>query len=979
MPIRLLHVVPNIRCIRRLTSVTRATIVVTVLTLSVFGEERTQRRFDRISGFTTASIFSVAQDKEGFLWVGIEGGGLARFDGREFRRWATNKITTHLYFARGAGEDLVLIVEPESGSSTGNSLYHISGDSVEPISGPGGQIWSGVRDAAWDDGYRLWVAAQDQLYCRSAGAWITVPIGLPTGARIRRLAPNRSGGIFVVTSLGIQSIDRALSVLHVVDSVFAADAIDRGDGSIFYAEMRPTGGGLIELRDGHRTEVLFLSSRFNHFVLRGKSVWAVFDSGVVAMKNGEPPEVLGPVEGIPGGSALVDREGSLWMGTAEGLVQIPEPETVVWNQRDGLPLPATRYLAKTDEGLWLSTWGGLSRLGMVGGHWKVIADEERLDHKWPLSVDASGALWGKHRDSFLRREGGRFKRYPLPESGTMSSIARASDGTLWIGTDRGLFKTTLDDAPPSLIGKPAGISDVDQVFEDSRGEIWIASANKICHAPALTVASAGPVSWACAEIEGVQQFSKLIETPGGRIWAGRWVGGGVWEYSSDNWRLIRGSQRLPASSVINLINSQAGGVWVLGIGFVVRVIERPDLADGWEVAEELNVWQGLPATGVSDLIEEQDGTLWIASSVGVVRIKSDARNARPEPPRIRQTAFVVNGRPAESNGMQRLAYDSNQIELHFAALSYRSPGLLRYQYRLRSDDPWIESKSLEPVFRFFDLRPGRYSAEVRASLDGINWSATPARSEFEVLSPWYLQWWAISALLLLVGFALFAAHRARVAVLLRLEHQRASIAMDLHDEIGSGLGSIGILSGVAASGSVGDDQRRELVRNIVDTTAELGNSLTDIVWSLRPDLPTLEGLAYRLTQRGSRLFPDGGPVFKTEFPKEWPAAKLSLSTRHSLLLIASEALFNAARHSSANRVVLGMSQSGRDWRLWIADDGRGISESNGGDANGSGLGLISMRRRAEQIGAELHLASVPSGGTTVTVKFSPEAKDRRPG
>src|SRR6185369_10716984 len=125
MPISLPQGGSNAHYINRVMVSAIAAIALTVLAVSVFGEERTQRRFDRISGLTTASIFGVAQDKEGFLWVGIEGGGLARFDGREFRRWATNKITTHLYFARGAREDLVLIVEPDTGSSAGNSLYRI--------------------------------------------------------------------------------------------------------------------------------------------------------------------------------------------------------------------------------------------------------------------------------------------------------------------------------------------------------------------------------------------------------------------------------------------------------------------------------------------------------------------------------------------------------------------------------------------------------------------------------------------------------------------------------------------------------------------------------------------------------------------------------------------------------------------------------------------------------------------------------------
>ncbi|MEP7272320.1 MAG: two-component regulator propeller domain-containing protein, partial [Acidobacteriota bacterium] len=715
--------------------------------------------------------------------------------------------------------------------------------------------------------------------------------------------------------------------------------------------------------------------RFNDFIERGRTVWAAFDSGSVALRPGEKPELLGPSEGMPGGANLVDHEGSLWAGTAAGLVQIPEPDTVMWNQKDGLPLSSARFLTKTDEGVWIATWGGLCRLTLTGSRWKVAKDEP-LEHKWPLMVDGFGNLWGKHLDDFLQRVHGRFRRYAVPDSGITLSTARALDGTLWIGTESGLFKTNREYAAPVALGKPANLESVDQVLEDSRGELWVTSRNRICHTSSVAVASAGGASWACDAIDGVPQFSKIIQTPAGDLWVARWVGGCVWRYEAGRWKMIPASQRLPASVVTNLIAAQSGGVWVLGTGFAVRVAERPDLTDGWHVIEELNVWQGLPPTVITDLVEEADGTLWIATSAGVVRIGSDARRARPEPPRIKQTAFLVNGRQLESGTTPRLAYDSNQIELHFAALSYRSPGLLRYQYRLRAQDAWTASKGEEPVFRFFDLRPGRYRAEVRASLDGINWSAQPATIEFEVLSPWYLRWWVIMALVLLVAAALYAAHLTRVAVLLRLERQRTVIAMDLHDEIGSGLGSIGILSAVAASEGIKDEQRRDLARSVVDTAAELGNALTDIVWSLRPDSATIEGLAYRLTQRASRLFPDDATIFTTEFPERWPGVDLSLAVRHNLLLIASEALHNAARHAHAQHVLLGISPAGRSWRLWIRDDGCGMGNTDH-RSDGSGLGLTSMRRRAEQIGARISWSSENGNGTSVNVVFSPDPRERR--
>jgi signal transduction histidine kinase len=281
------------------------------------------------------------------------------------------------------------------------------------------------------------------------------------------------------------------------------------------------------------------------------------------------------------------------------------------------------------------------------------------------------------------------------------------------------------------------------------------------------------------------------------------------------------------------------------------------------------------------------------------------------------------------------------------------------------------------VLRFVDLRSGRYQAEVRASLDGLNWSSQPARFSFKVLAPWYLQTWALVLFTLVVAAILYSIYRARVAVLLRLERQRAQIARDLHDEMGSGLGSIGILSGLAAENNLEGLQHQELARKISETAGELGTTLTEIVWALKPGTPTLEALAYHLAERGGRLFPGGNASFKTQFPAVWPRVELSLAVRRNLLLIVSEAMHNAARHADASQIVLGLEPTGgRHWRLWLNDDGCGISKAKS-HGNGSGLGLANMKRRATEIGALLSLELDNGKGTSLSLSFDPKADDLR--
>src|SRR5690606_18353607 len=171
-----------------------------------------------------------------------------------------------------------------------------------------------------------------------------------------------------------------------------------------------------------------------------------------------------------------------------------------------------------------------------------------------------------------------------------------------------------------------------------------------------------------------------------------------------------------------------------------------------------------------------------------------------------------------------LPADRNRLELRFAALSFRDRSLLRYQVRPSDREPWRAAG--EPSFRWFDLRPGHHAPGFRASLDGRQWSPQTATIDFRVLPPWYTDWRFIAGAAVLLAGAMLLVHRARVRMLLRLERQRTGIALDLHDEIGSGLGSIGILAGVISGpntgGGAGSERDRRLAHEIARTSAQLG-------------------------------------------------------------------------------------------------------------------------------------------------------------
>ena len=207
-------------------------------------------------------------------------------------------------------------------------------------------------------------------------------------------------------------------------------------------------------------------------------------------------------------------------------------------------------------------------------------------------------------------------------------------------------------------------------------------------------------------------------------------------------------------------------------------------------------------------------------------------------------------------------------------------------------------------------------------------------------------------------------YRLRVAALLRVERERTRIAMDLHDELGSGLGSIGMLAGVAARDDVDSTEARKLVREIADLSGLLGSGLRSLVWSLRSGRAGVAELGTQIADHARRLFPGDQPQLSVRLPAAPSNAPIAPELRRHVLLFALEALHNTARHAHAKHVALALDSDGGDnLTLTIEDDGRGFEA---GEKTG-GTGLESMRRRADAIGARMNVDTQYGRGTRIVL------------
>lgn len=238
-------------------------------------------------------------------------------------------------------------------------------------------------------------------------------------------------------------------------------------------------------------------------------------------------------------------------------------------------------------------------------------------------------------------------------------------------------------------------------------------------------------------------------------------------------------------------------------------------------------------------------------------------------------------------------------------------------------------------------------------LDGVRTELTALQPAMVRAAMWILV--TILALLVLGSFvALYRARRAQARKVAALQNR---IAGDLHDEIGSNLASIGMLTELGqqqSTGIVATDL--EEIRRLAGESAA---AMRDLVWLIQPGPHDGPRLTDRLRAAARRL------LVSLEFQFEIVGLDIapSLDVQRHLLLALKEMLHNVLRHADARRVEIQLIVRGEYFNLEVRDDGRGFDLT----AQGDGHGFASLRHRAELLGGTLELESRAGGGTRVAL------------
>ena len=954
-------------------------------------------------GLPQNTVTSAVQTRDGYLWFGTHS-GLARFDGERFevfdtantpemtdprinclfedergtlwigqetdvvRRDAEGRFE-RLSFPSETGNDrLVAIGSDEDGKlwalSTSGSLGSLDGGQRIPsIIAP---AHGGIMGFSRHERGQIWLMENSRAFRLEHGR--VVPVRFAPVREIEyvdALAASRDGGVWVC-------LDGRLR---------------KWDGTRWTEDRGPFPGppnpapSCLELRDG----TLALGTL-------QQGLYLVFG-------DGRPAVHLDQSNGLPENWVRFlyeDREGNLWVGAgAAGLASIRPSALSVLNSPDHWQGYSVHCVAPGQKGsLWIGTEGG-GVYHYSAGQWSHY-DYTKVGNPyiWSLTETASGEVWmGNYWwGGPFRLEQGRFVPPPGVDEKSPPVLALMTDrltGDLLVGRRDGLVRLKKDRMVQLVSSTDFSVADAAALAQEQNGTIWCAFTQG-----GLARVGNGKVTL-FGRKDGLasEALQCLHLDSDGALWIGT-ADGGLSRYKEGRFTNLNVTRGLIDNSICHILDDGIGYFW-LSTHHGLQRIAKAELnrcADGMLTVVNGQVYDqndGLPIIEFTGGLEAAgcktaDGRLWFPSSKALVSVDPARIQPNPTPPPVVIESLLIDGQAvAPDHGIvrARIAPDHQRLEFRFSGLSYVAPDRVLFKYRLDGvDRTWVEAGPKRTAF-YSKLPAGNYHFHVIAcNSDGV-WNQAGAALAFSVAPFFWQTWWFIGAstlliLLLVVWLVRLVTHRRMEKRLEQLERQnalereRARIAQDIHDDIGTSLIRIAMFSQPRQNALDHPQQTATVLSRIYSTAREMTRSLDEIVWAIDPRHDTLESLIRYMGRFAQESLGAANIRCRLDVPLEVPAWPLTAETRHNLFLAYKEALNNVVKHAGATEVRISVEVRSHDFILLLRDNGRGFDReqppSNEGGRIASGNGLRNIEGRISRIGGRCEISSQFGKGTVIS-------------
>jgi len=953
------------------------------------------------NGLINNGVQAMAQDRNGYIWIGSDL-GLTRFDGKSFYHKAIPEIydntSTVRYIETTPDGNIIstslmqgVFVQQDNGqfkrylrngivelgsnvfnvlkycpdntllASESRTLYRIMGDSIHPIYDYGSAMGF-FYTIDLDKENRIWFGGRLGLGMLQLEEQGYKPVFLPglEGKFILKILFDEAGTLHVATSQGYYRIKWQPDKSYLIEQPF--DEVK--DNYIYHLYLdrehnlwiqTQTYGVFRTKGDEITLHLTYENGLLSSTVLcmmqdRENNYWFGTENGISMIENFDNYAIaLNGVRFKEANGMTPDMYDRLWIYSRSQL-HIYQDDRLIPVDLRGTPLEkvGVGQLFLFNDEMVISNQSGIYQLPVTKEapdlrKIKKIADfqSHNITQQHSLRMDTTG-IWITAQSKIYNYYDGRFLpvTFNHPDSSSRRPLLMKPDkyGYYWYGdVTNGLYRGVL-----SRPDKNTLLFDSLTVFRSLKAD------------------SAFITAW----------IYRMAFDKDDNLWFST-LYTGVYKLSLDrdgvvSYKLYSTANGLLSNYVAGIECDEKGNMWFAtqkGINIL-----QYDSA-GVETMDKLDVNEGIEGQVLSSL--QMGDKLYLLTEEGVYITQNQLYKEKPEKaPDVFITNVLINGvadsRISANTNNIRLAPEQHNLTIEYSAITFRNADDIRYQYKLEgADDDW-SALSERSFVEYASLRPGRYTFKVRAAMVspqaevGIE---TPL--SFRVLAPYYQTIWFYLLITCGIASLLYTFHKYRLRQVIKMERMRTRIASDLHDDIGSTLSSISLISEMASRKDKESELARALNKIGIDSRDVL-NSMDDIIWSVNPKNDSLSSLTVRLREYAIPLCESKNITFDMNVDEAVYALKLGMDERSNIFLIVKEAVNNAVKHSGCSLLSVAFILNHKLLEIKIKDDGCGFDPSLPRSRNG----VTNMGRRAKQIGMDYNIKSEKNNGTEIRIIMS---------
>jgi PAS domain S-box-containing protein len=733
---------------------------------------------------------NIAQTTDGFLWI-TTAQGLMRFDGVRFMPWqppqGQNLSGTHftaVFGSRDGGlwigttHGLARWKEGQLRSYTDPEHYTAIGEITEDDSGT---IWA-TRYGLYAHEAPLCSISEETLRCFGKKDGIPVTYGLG-------LTHDSEGNIWFGSSVLVRwrPGTAATTYFGEIAELAKSDGVVEvafGPSGTAWASLDGTGPqlGVRHYSGGKWTSYKvpgFDGARVRSQALlvdRRGSLWVGTDNDGVYRISGGVADHYGVSDGLSGngvGSLFQDREGNIWVVTDGGLDMFRDTALTSYTTRQGVSeRDFHSVMALRNGAVWIGTGGALNILRKQDGYTAIL--DRKLSGKGVgpgMLEDHSGAVWLGVDLALMRFQNGRFREIGgqrFAGIGGVSGIAEDSGGKVWVLNGRGHQVFSI---VGNKIKKQASLNDElgrpQYLVADPNGGLWIGTGSGRSTVSYFRDGRLQTTSLSSTQ-GPVGIHALFVDSDGSLLVASSQ---GLYRLNHGQVTLFSSENGLPCPDTFSAIRDNHGALWIYTRCGLVRIaepewakwIESPHVAVFVMTLDALDGAQaGTGSIKQPAASKGPDGRLWFATGVSVQMLDPDRLYEDALPPPVYVEGVVADHKRFDATSVVKVPALNRDLEIDYTAPSLSVPQKVRFRYMLEGRDrEWQDAGTRRQAF-YTDLKPGHYRFRATASNSYGVWNQTGAALDFVVLPAYYqTNWFRLSSIAIFVAL-LWALYRWRV-------------------------------------------------------------------------------------------------------------------------------------------------------------------------------------------------------------------------